>query len=123
MYPSTLLGRKNKVPNLNDTFPGTKLETYVLWSFNAIVNTIHTDPSGFNKRMATFLAQPILLERWQFDIILELFEPYRQQVEQCLCEFDSAYNSWYSYQQFAMVFIPQQIYLTVQRLLCSNFLR
>ena len=107
----------------NDKFPGNKLEDFVLYVLNAIINTVHIDASAFNKKLATFQGQPTVLEQWQFNEILKLFEPYRESVEQCLDKFDNSFDSWYSYQQFSMVFIPEQIYLTVQRLLCSNFLR
>ena len=115
-----MFNRNHSKPNV---FPGKKLEHFVKWDLNIVIDTLHQNPHLFNLEVNACLIPPTILEQWQFDIILELFEPYREKVEDCLDKYDNAKDEWLSYSQFGMVYIPTQVYLTCERLWLNNFLK
>lgn len=104
-------------------FLGRKLEDFIKFDLQIVVNIEHKNPALFIKEMDSWLVQPTVLEKWQFDKIVELFEPYRCEVEQCLDKFNEEEDTWINYTKYNLVYIPIEVYEAVHRLLLNNFLR
>lgn len=92
------------------SLPGYTLEDYVAWRLDIVVEG-HLDPN-FSLFMAEALGtiprRPILLQK-EFKDILDLYEPFRQQVEYLLHEYDEETQSWRDYAGYGFDFIPDEI--------------
>jgi hypothetical protein len=88
------------------------LEDFVAWGLDIKVEN-QPDPN-LSLEIAEALGtasrrRPILTER-EFDPIVALFEPYREQVEWRLDEFEDEYMSWRDYAGASFDFIPDEVW-------------
>lgn len=92
------------------SLPGLTLESYVAWNHDLIVNGDGTsNPSleiaeamGVKTRRRSVTAE-------QFAPMIALYEPYREQVENRLVDFDED-KSWRDYASFCFDFIPDSLF-------------
>lgn len=94
------------------SLPGYTLEDYVEWQHDLIVDDKH----GVN--MSLDIAETLgvstrrrpTITKEQYAPILALYEPYRDQVEDKLLDFDEENQSWRSYAGCAFGFIPESVW-------------
>lgn len=99
-----------------------KLEDFVLWRLNALVDIRHEDPILFRKQYDKLIEQPTILSKDQFKVILDLFEPFRDTIEKCLNNFNNNNSCAMDENSlFSLIVVPSTILLKVQQLICSNF--
>ena len=96
-----------------------KLEEFVKFDLHIVIDTEHENPSLFNKEMSKYNETPTVLKKWQFDKIVELFEPYRESIEDFLRD-KEIYNDC---DLMVAPFIPDSVYKTTHTLLLNNFLK
>lgn len=92
------------------SLPGFTLEAFLCWQYDLIVEG--EEEANLSLGLAEFLGnikpRPIL-NREQFKTIINLFEPYRDQIEDRLSDFEEDEMSWRSYACYAFDFIPEEI--------------
>ena len=93
------------------SLPGYNLEDFVMWYFDLIVD----DNRNANQSLKIAEALGIKTRRIsitveQFKPILVLFEPWRNEIEEHLSDFDEEYQSWRDYAGYSFDFIPNEIF-------------
>jgi hypothetical protein len=86
------------------SLPGYELEDYVTWNHDLIVDE-HARPNYVN------------ITKDQFADIIKLYEPFREEVELALLDFDEENQSWRSYSSYAFDSIPKSVYESAARLI------
>ncbi len=99
------------------SLPGLGLEDFVMWAHDLIVD----GNTGANKslQIAEALGVPtrrIRVTGDQFQRILDLYEPYREDVERRLSDFDEAAQSWRDYASYSFGFVPDEVWDAGHRL-------
>lgn len=94
------------------SIPGYTLEKFIMWNYNLIVEG---DPTANpSLQIAELLGNIQRRPDWsleQFKPLVELFEPYRYDVERVLDYYDEEENgSWRWFAGYAFDFIPDEIY-------------
>lgn len=91
------------------SLPGYTLEDYVAWRLDIVIEG-QPDPN-FSLFMAEALGtippRPVLSQE-EFKNVLDLYEPFRQQVEYLLREYDEEAQSWRDYAEYGFDFIPDE---------------
>ena len=79
--------------------PGYKLEDYIKWDYNLLVE--NTNDVNFSVGAASALGliedHRVVLTEEQFSQVIAIFEPCRKTVECYLCDFDEENQSWRDY--------------------------
>jgi hypothetical protein len=92
------------------SLPGYTLEDYLRWNWNLIV--VGQPDANPSLRMAEALGvktNRTTLTPEQFASYVQQYEPYREQVEQRLQDFDDETQSWRDYAGCAFDFLPELI--------------
>lgn len=100
------------------SIPGYTLESFVMWNADLIVD----GDGSANTSLAIAEAVGIPTRRRcisaaDFRRIIELFEPYREYVENNLLEFDEHTQSWRDYAGYAFDAIPKEVFASAEGLL------
>lgn len=92
------------------SLPGLSLEAFLCWQYD--ITVVGHEEANISLGMAEILGniprRPLLTEE-QFKTIINLFEPYREQVEDRLLDFEEDEMSWRSYACYAFDFIPEEL--------------
>jgi len=90
--------------------PGLQLEDFIMWKHDLIVDG-YTGANSSLQIAETLGVQTrrVRITRDQFIPFVELYEPYRDHVEQLLLDFDEYENSWRDYAGYNFDFIPDTI--------------
>lgn len=100
--------------------PGYTLEAFLCWQYNIIVEG--RDDANFSLGLAEHIGNippRLILTETQFQSIINLFEQYREQVEDRLSDFDEDELSWRSYAGYAFDFIPEDIYQCAESIIAE----
>lgn len=96
------------------SLPGLTLESYVLWSYDLIVES--QPDANFSLAFAEALGKTtrrLVVTEELFKEILEPFEPHREHVENLLLDFDDDTQSWRDYAGACFDFLPDIYQLVV----------
>lgn len=103
--------------------PGLTLEAFIAWEWNLLVEGYESS------NMSLFLVETIFgtesrkkLSLLQFEQIVDLYEPYREEVEYRLEDFDKDWQSWRDYAGNIFAIIPPEIRQEANQLII-NFLK
>lgn len=93
------------------TIPGYDLENYLMWYFNIKVEGRSDANASLQiaEAIGTALEYRKVLSEDQFQKIVHLFEPYREDTEYWLLNFDEDYQSWRDYAGFSDMRFPKEI--------------
>lgn len=93
--------------------PGFTLEAYVAWQHDVVVPENDDDPNPslrFAEVLGTIPPRP-RLTRVQFAAVIAPYEPYREQIEDKLLEYDEDENgSWRTYAGYSFDFVPEAVW-------------
>ena len=92
------------------SLPGHSLEAFLCWQYDLVVDGQGEAnlSLGLAELLGTISPRPVLNEE-QFKTIINLFEPYREQIEDRLSDFEEDEMSWRSYACYAFDFIPEEL--------------
>ena len=82
------------------SYPGRELEDYLMWLYDLVNDEISDDPNPslrIAEALGTATTRRPHVSKEQFGQILEVFEPYREQIEYWLSNFDDDTMSWRDY--------------------------
>ena len=98
------------------SLPGYELEDFVLWLLDIkVVGKKDANTSlGLADMLGSPSGRPTLTEE-QFKEVMELFEPYRDIVEDRLEDFDEETQSWRSFAGYSFEFIPDEVVETARQ--------
>lgn len=93
------------------TIPGYDLEDYVMWYFNIKVEGMaDANPSlQIAETIGTANQYRKVITSEKFQKIVTLFEPYREDTEYWLSEFDEENHSWRDYAGFSEDRFPKDV--------------
>jgi len=93
------------------SLPGHTLERYLAWEYDLVVSGL---PECNNSLMIAEACKTIEKRprktKEQFKEIVELFEDYREQVENSLDSFDEENQGWRGYASYAFDFLPDELH-------------
>jgi hypothetical protein len=92
------------------SLPGHTLEAFLCWQYNiSVVDRSEANVSlGIAESIGNVHHRPILTET-QFQLIINMFEVFREQVESALLAFEDDEMSWRGYAGNAFDFIPDDL--------------
>lgn len=93
------------------SLPGLDLEAFLSWQYNLVVfDTPEANPSlGMAERLGLSTNHRPILSKADFALIVALFEPYRDQVEARLMDFDEDSMSWRDYAGYSFDFLSADL--------------
>lgn len=94
------------------SLPGCSLEAFLMWNYNLIVDGDGSaNPSlQIAEAIGTATQRRVPLTNEQFAPLVALYEPYRDQVERRLADFDEENQSWRNYAGSNFDFLPASLY-------------
>ena len=100
------------------TCPGHRLEDFLMWNFDLVVDG--QSDVNMSLRAAEALGtingrQRLNVE--QFAPIVAIFEPYREDVERSLADYDGETQSWRDYAGYSFDDVPDSAYDEVSTLI------
>lgn len=104
------------------SIPGYDLEDFVAWSQDLIVDG--DGSANFSLQVAELIGtvpRRRELTTKQFFEVLKLYEPYREQIEDKLCDFDEDNQSWRSYSECVFNCFPESV-IAEAELLINKFI-
>lgn len=94
------------------SFPGYDLEDFVCCKLKIKVQGRYT------KTISCYAEKTISEETFQ--TVLDLFLPYKDEIEDALYNFDYSACPWDTYSMYCFDFIPDEVFLAAKRLVKSN---
>lgn len=96
------------------SIPGYTTEMFLMWNYDLIVQGQEEKASeaNFSLALAELLGHQtrrITVSQECFDQLMALFEPYAEQIEDRLSDFDEENQSWRDYAGYAFDFIPDSV--------------
>jgi len=92
------------------SLPGLTLEEYLCWDYNVVV--VGRPESNFSLGLAEIIGTipaRSRLDSGTFGQVVTLFEPFREQVESRLLDFDEDTQSWRDYAGYSFDFLPDSL--------------
>lgn len=103
------------------SLPGYTMESFLIWLYDITV-TNH-DEANVSAGMAEMLgnvSRRTNLTEEVFATIVEKYEPYREDIEYYLNEFDEETQSWRGYAEVVDMNVPEEVHNEVRLLLRSQ---
>lgn len=102
--------------------PGFTLESYVMWNHDLIVDgdTSANLSVSIAEACGTSTRNRKQLAAAEFTPMLNVYEPFREQVEHALSEFDDDNQSWRDYSGYAFDFIPRDVFAKAEAVISKN---
>lgn len=99
------------------SLPGYKLEDFVAWQWNLRVDgeAENNMSLGIAEALGNVAPRPHITKE-QFAPILAIYEPFREDIERRLCDFDEDTQSWRDYSQYVDVDITPEMEAEAERL-------
>ena len=94
------------------SLPGYTLEAYLMWNYDLVVDDDESANLSLQiaEALGTALRRRPRLTSMQFSHLVEIFEPFRHDVERSLYDFEEETMSWRDYAGCNFDFIPDHIY-------------
>jgi hypothetical protein len=93
------------------SIPGYDLEDFVMWNHDLIVDDqSHANASLQIAEACGVPTRRITITKEQFNPILALYEPWREQAERALHEFNEETQSWRDYAGYSFDSIPESVW-------------
>lgn len=93
------------------SIPGYTLDSFIKWNFNITVTD--TDDANFSVAVAEVYNDKVIrrpnLTQDQFLVIMDIYSPYKESIEERLADFDEENQSWRSYAEFVDIDVPESV--------------
>lgn len=103
------------------SIPGYTLEMFLLWLWDITVDS--KDEANFSVGMAEMLGtvkQRPVMSDVMFNIVVSMYEPYRETIEELLNDFDEETQSWRGYAEVVDMCVPEEVSNVVKSILSST---